>query len=357
MKHKDLHLSMIRQPTQSLERAQVERILEQIFALRVGVIGDGCLDIYWHADMTLSELSRETPHHNLPVIRESYSPGAAGNVAVNYRKLNCAEVYMCTVFGEDWRGNLLKEKFRELQIQYMYSSTDGARFTPTYCKTILHGYQGAYQEDQRHDFINRTELTKTVQTEMMRKLDEMAARVDVISVVDQFEFGVIHDQILERLQYWASRGKMIMADSRNRIERFQGMMVKPNEIEALRSYHGTLRSAVQGGEQEWIEAGLHLSGLVGHGCCLTLGDQGAIWIENGQCTFVPTESVEPPVDIVGAGDSFHAGLLSALGVGCPGETAIQFAHLAAAVSIKVLGGVGTASPAEILQRYDELHAK
>ena len=36
---------------------------------RIGVIGDSCLDVYWHADMTKSELSRETPHFPLPIVQ------------------------------------------------------------------------------------------------------------------------------------------------------------------------------------------------------------------------------------------------------------------------------------------------
>ena len=42
---------------------------------RIGVIGDFCLDVYWHADMTKSELSRETPHFPLPIVQERLSPG------------------------------------------------------------------------------------------------------------------------------------------------------------------------------------------------------------------------------------------------------------------------------------------
>ena len=50
---------------------------------RIAVIGDFCLDVYWHADMTKSELSRETPHFPLPIVQERLSPGGAGNVVMN----------------------------------------------------------------------------------------------------------------------------------------------------------------------------------------------------------------------------------------------------------------------------------
>ena len=50
-----------------------EMTLDAIFSgidrARVGVIGDFCLDVYWLADMTRSELSRETPHFPLPVVQ------------------------------------------------------------------------------------------------------------------------------------------------------------------------------------------------------------------------------------------------------------------------------------------------
>ena len=59
---------------------------------RIGVIGDFCLDVYWHADMTKSELSRETPHFPLPIVQERLSPGGAGNVVANLLALKPKKV-------------------------------------------------------------------------------------------------------------------------------------------------------------------------------------------------------------------------------------------------------------------------
>ncbi len=329
-------------------------ILHRISALKIGVVGDGCLDIYWHADMRISELSRETPHHNLPIIREEYAPGAAGNVAVNFRKLNCAEVSICSVFGNDWRGTLLRDSFSAHGIDDSYCLTDEGRYTPTYCKTIRHGLQGVKQEDPRLDFVNRTTLAKASTVRLIEELDRMAARVDVISVVDQVDNGVIDQDLLARLQYWSNQGKLIVVDSRNRIGWFRGLIVKPNEVEAIRSVKGNAHRDEPDSEQEIALAGLQLSQLVGKPCCVTLGDKGAMWIENETCAFVPTEAVAPPIDITGAGDTFNAAFISALGVGCSGTTAAAFSHLAAAVSVRKLDGAGTASPQEILDRYDEI---
>ena len=76
---------------------------------RIGVIGDFCLDVYWHADMTKSELSRETPHFPLPIVQERLSPGGAGNVVANLLALKPKKVHAIGVFGADWRGAALKD--------------------------------------------------------------------------------------------------------------------------------------------------------------------------------------------------------------------------------------------------------
>ena len=53
-----------------LSKEQVKKICAGIKNARIGIIGDFCVDIYWHADMTKSELSRETPHYPLPIVGE-----------------------------------------------------------------------------------------------------------------------------------------------------------------------------------------------------------------------------------------------------------------------------------------------
>lgn len=61
-----------------LTKERLLELLEKIRDLRVGMMGDVCLDVYWHIDMRRSQLSRETPHYNLPVDFEKYAPGAGG---------------------------------------------------------------------------------------------------------------------------------------------------------------------------------------------------------------------------------------------------------------------------------------
>lgn len=351
MKEEVLNLSSVPQYN-GLFRGRVMEILDRIAKLRVGVLGDGCLDIYWHADMKVSELSRETPHYNLPVVREVFSPGAAGNVAANFKELGSAKVSFCTAIGGDWRGMLLKESLRGLGIDDSFIVTDTERVTPAYCKTILHGLEDVQQEAPRIDFINTDGPFELLQRRLVAQLDLMAANVDVISTTDQLRSGVIGPTLRDRLRYWASQGKRIVVDSRDNIGKYKGVIVKPNELETLRWSYGSLKYP-QPTDNEIIKAGFQLAKFAEAPCCVTLGERGALWFENGQVTLVPTIAVLPPIDIVGAGDSFTAAFLAALGTGSSGPEAAAFAHLAAAVSVRKLGRAGTASPQEILNRFDE----
>jgi hypothetical protein len=70
-----------------ITREGLETILSKIKNVKIVLIGDICLDVYWKADMTKSELSRETPHFSLPVIEERISPGGGGNAAANIAAL------------------------------------------------------------------------------------------------------------------------------------------------------------------------------------------------------------------------------------------------------------------------------
>ena len=105
---------------------------DAIDGVRVGIIGDFCLDIYWTADMTKSELSRETPHYPLPVVGERIYPGAAGNLAANVAALCPASVGCCGVIGTDWRAEVLLRELQNRGINADGLVSEQGRFTTAY---------------------------------------------------------------------------------------------------------------------------------------------------------------------------------------------------------------------------------
>lgn len=323
---------------------RLAQLLGGFGTLRAGVIGDVCLDAYWVADLTRSTLSRETPHYTLPIVDERYSPGAAGNVAANLAALGCSEVMICSVVGNDWRGGLLKDLLAAGGIDTSYLLADRGWITPAYCKPIRTGLQNVQQEGARLDFQNYKPLPAALAARLGEALDAMAARCDIIAVTDQLPFGVIGDEVRRKLTHWAAQGKIVVVDSRERIGLFRGVIVKPNEVEASGWFgeEPTTRTP-----EEWSELARRLSEEVQGVCCMTLGSEGAIWAQDGRCTFVPTRPLGPPIDIVGAGDAFAAAALCTLGVGGTGPEAAALAHYASSVVIRKIGTTGTASQDEI----------
>ena len=124
-----------------------ERIHAIEAALRdktVAILGDFCLDIYWQADMTRSELSRETPHFPLPVVEERVSLGAGGNVAANLAALGPKEILAVSLYGDDWRGRLLAEEVKKAGVSPEWLVPSGQRFTNAYCKPQIRGCSGTF---------------------------------------------------------------------------------------------------------------------------------------------------------------------------------------------------------------------
>ncbi len=105
-----------------ISRQRIMSLLESFSTRRIGVIGDFTMDGYWFADMTRSQLSRETPLFPRPVYRESYTPGGAANVAWNLADLKPESVFAFTVFGPDWRGDLFRQVLKKLGSAWMISS-------------------------------------------------------------------------------------------------------------------------------------------------------------------------------------------------------------------------------------------
>ena len=136
----------------NLSRGRLAELLENIGGTKVGLIGDLCLDMYWLADMRLSELSRETPHYPLPVVQERYQPGGAGNAASNIAALKPGTFRAIGLTGDDWRGGLLRQALEEQGVGTAFIVRDASVITNAYIKPLRRGISDVTYEDPRLDF-------------------------------------------------------------------------------------------------------------------------------------------------------------------------------------------------------------
>lgn len=346
-------------------KAGLTGILEGISRARIGLIGDLCLDMYMDVDMRLSELSREVPNYTLPVVGERVSPGGAGNVAANLAALKPKALRVLGVLGRDWRGGLLKEALKARGVPTDELIVSPRATTNAYIKPVRRGYSDLLYESPRLDYENREALSGGDEAALMEALERAAREVDVLCVCDQLKNGCVTGRVRRRVCELARDGLRVIVDSRDRIGEYRDVIVKPNEMEAMRALN--LNGAVT--PERMAQAALNLNGAVtlermvqaalalsersGRPALITLGENGCLAAEDGRVAHIPARRVSGPTDICGAGDSFLAALACALGGGADIRAAAALGNLGASVTIAKLGETGTASRAELMRAFED----
>jgi len=163
---------------------------------------------------------------------------------------------------------------------------------------------------------------------------------DLVIVSDQAETaagGVVTARVREALTPIAEK-KVVWVDSRVRAEHFRGVILKPNRDEAEAASRRALGRVDFSALRAHTEARLLI---------VTRGGEGALVLDEHGETMVAAPTVEKPVDICGAGDSFSAGGAMTLAVTGSGVEAARFGNLVASITI-MKKGTGTASPEEVL---------
>ncbi len=329
-----------------LKKEEVREITAKIKDCKIGIIGDFCVDIYWHADMTLSELSRETPHYPLPVINEKTSLGAGGNVAANLAALCPAKIYAVSLIGDDWRGMLLRELLVKSGISDEYIIKTDGRFTNAYCKPMRHGISETVYEDPRLDFENRSPINEETENMVIENLKDLAKKVDVLCVADQFRYGIVTDKVRAEILSLAKNGLTVICDSRYNIGKYTNCILKPNEVECWRAVYGN-DGFIDANEEQFIEAANALAVKNNAKVFCTLGDKGSFVTDGNYGKRIGAKKLSGELDICGAGDTSLSAFSLAVTAGAPLEKAAAFAGLASAVTVKKIGMTGTATACEI----------
>lgn len=333
---------------QGLTKVRLCELLKKMKLCKAVLIGDMCLDVYWFADMTLSKLSRETPCFPLPVVNEKMSAGAGGNAVVNLATL-CDSVIPIGLIGNDWRGKCLCEVFENHGIRTDFLIKDNGIVTNAYCKPMRRGYAGVDVEDSRIDFEMMQPISKDVENELIEKLEIACQDADVLCVSDQFEYGCISERVREKINILARSGLLCIVDSRSRIGLYSDCVLKPNELECSRAVFGAdalLDNCFD--ECAVRNAAQRLADKTNASVCLTLGERGCFILRNGECVRINAIEVAPPIDTVGAGDSFLAAFSLALAVGATNAEAGVIGSLASGVTVKKINTTGTASQTELI---------
>ena len=207
-------------------------------------------------------------------------------------------------------------------------------------------------EHSRLDTKNRTPPRWPPSGGSSASLDGLLPRLDAVIVADQAEerdCGVVTAAVREALAEAARRWPKVVfwADSRRRIREFRGLIIKPNQFEAVGRENPVPGDKVS--LEEVVAAIPALQALVAAPVCVTRGPDGMV-VGADEITVVPGVRLEGPIDPTGAGDSAAAGAVLALAAGATLAEAALVGNLVASITVQQLATTGVARPDQLPPR-------
>ena len=374
-----------------MNRQRLEEILNNFPKLRIAVVGDFFLDKWLEIDRGLDELSVETNLTAYQVVAKRCYAGAAGTVLSNLVALGTGKLYALGFIGDDGEGFEMQRLLRAQGVNTDHLHTSGQVMTPTYTKPVFRQENGL-EETNRLDHKNTKPTPVDLEQKIIDSIRQIVPQVDALIALDQLTsegYGVLTPRIRQEL---AKIGKeypklVLYADSRAFIRHFHNMVIKCNNIEAVKLFAsagaagsradgsvGGLAGSASSREDDSAGAAnipdiqkkaenfdevknclLQLSKQNGRPVFITCGSKGVlVKDENDRPVLVPGIKLPPDtkIDIVGAGDSCTSGIVTTLSSGGTPEEAAFVGNLVASVTIQVIGTTGTATPGQVLAAYD-----
>jgi len=296
--------------------------LDRFLDLHILVLGDVMLDRYIWGDVR--RISPEAPVQIVRIVRESATPGGAGNTAHNVVALD-AIAKVVGIVGEDEAGRALREGLSALAIDHTLLS-DGR---PTTVKTRI---VARNQQLLRIDREEAEPPSDAVERKLIDILRREAKEFDAL-IVSDYAKGVVTGRVMDAV---AGKFKIVTVDpSPENFHLYHDVtLLTPNHIQASRA-----AGIPEWSEEDLIRIGEDLVRRTRSGLLITRGEKGMTFFPvEGAPFHVPTDAQEV-VDVVGAGDTVISAVTLGLAAGAGMEPAIRLSNIAAGI---VVAKVGTA---------------
>ncbi|HJN57063.1 MAG: D-glycero-beta-D-manno-heptose-7-phosphate kinase [Candidatus Woesearchaeota archaeon] len=312
-----------------MNKEKLLKIIENFNEKKILVVGDIILDKSIWGEV--SRISPEAPVQVVDVSKESYSPGAAANVANNISALN-AEAFMVGIIGNDAAKNILIPKLKNSSIDVDGIFIDTNKPTIQKVRVI-----GRSQQLLRFDYEKKGYIDDSTENKIFEFILKKINEIDAV-IVSDYAKGIITKKLMEKLIGLCNKNnKIIVIDPKPKHKSFykNSTLITPNHTEAQK---------MTGNEEEenidkYVEVmGKKLQQELNSNVLITRGEKGmSLFEKNNEITHIPTYAKEV-FDIVGAGDTSVATLTLALVAGATYKEAAVIANHAAGITV---GKVGT----------------
>lgn len=330
-----------------MDQNRIERILNDISAVKIAVYGDFCLDAYWIMDQQGSEISIETGLKAEAVSDHYYTPGGAGNVVANLAALNPARIKVIGVIGDDIHGRELIRQMQGLGADTTSLFTQQDNFsTYSYLKKHIDG-----KEEPRIDFGLSNERTLETDQKILGAIEETLQTYDAL-IFNQQVIGSINNESFIKganLLFKKYSHKIVMLDSRHYNDRFDNTYRKANDKETANLLGIPTSPEETIPTHEVKKYGAEIFERTQKPVFVTCGERGMLAFDADGYDEIPGLQLKGKLDTVGAGDTTISAITLCLAAGISAGEAAQFANFAAAVTVQKLFTTGTATGEEILK--------
>ena len=304
------------------------------------VAGDVMLDVFERG--RAEKLAPDAPAPVVTGVRRTSSPGGAANVAANLAAMG-ARVTLLSAVGDDDSALELLEKLSEAGVETGEIAREPGRATVVKRRLVADGVILA-----RIDFGDTGPLADA--TGIAERARTLAVGSDAI-VVSDYDGGMVTQGLADALD--GSGHPCVVLDSKNPLRlSWRGLAAAtPNHLEAQKALDLPVETDPRLVHAAGVARALHES-LGARAVAVTLAEQGAaVAMPGGVVEHVTGYFVDDP-DVNGAGDTFLAAFVLALGSGAGTAEAAHLGVEAATLAVQQPGTTPVAAD-ELLHRLRE----
>ncbi len=306
------------------------KIIECFKGKKILVLGDVMLDKYIWGNV--SRISPEAPVQVVEVVKESYAPGGAANVANNITALGAKSI-IAGVVGKDRTKEQLVSNLKRRDIDVSGLMEDENKRTIRKVRVF-----GRSQQLLRFDYEKKGYVNADTENKIFEFIQNNIDNVDAI-IISDYAKGTVTKNLMEKLiMLCEKKSKLIVVDPKPKHKDFYKnvTLITPNHKEA----HEMANIAEDAEDADINETGKKLLDELNSTILITRGEKGmSLFEKSGKITNIPTFAKEV-YDIVGAGDTSVAAVALALVSGADFEEAAIIANHAAGIKV---GKVGTST--------------
>ncbi|MFI5196168.1 MAG: bifunctional heptose 7-phosphate kinase/heptose 1-phosphate adenyltransferase [Chitinophagales bacterium] len=282
-----------------MNKAELQKIFDDMDSLHVVVVGDVMLDNYWWGH--IERISPEAPVPVVALNRRESRLGGAANVALNCRALG-AKVTLASVVGDDSEGKLLVKLATEAGIDASLVMSSWRRPTTTKTRILSRSQQVLRIDDEVTDELHTDEEHPFIDM-VLRYLQK--AKPDVV-IFEDYNKGLLKENVIQRITaHCREIGIITAADPKrkNFLSYKDVTIFKPNLKEVREGLNLHLENT---DKKDMDDVHRKLNEALHHDVTfVTLSEKG-VFYNNGFSSAIIPSRIRNIADVSGAGDTVIA---------------------------------------------------